>query len=379
MEVSLGVAPETKTERSEVHFEPDVHPITDHEMAALYTNFTQGNLEAHGWNKEVSERIASYAYNAPTLLLSIDGLEPIPHTPKRLFSPLQEASILWTHLPTRPNQLNHTGEVYVVRGDNCYLHIPQVVLSGGEEPINLFSQVDARSAADATDASELNLEAIGEETADIAALGAILWGASKFLSPSNMSQQMSRRRFLSKSLAAVAATATTGSILRAALPNMTANASNETTEEFLQTVANIVRPRITRPVFQDGRTALLLAKAEDAQVVFTEEIPQATNVVVMGYAHADMAPTYTQDKGERNNAIVSFAQELLDIAKQVYGSYYHVSPEQIPPQATQSLLNYVSQVDIVKVTDPGGQSFQPSIAQTIDKQVTLYKSFNSPK
>lgn len=39
----------------------------------------------------------------------------------------------------------------------------------------------------------------------------------------------------------------------------------------------------------------------------------------------------------------------------------------------------LSQVDIVKVTDPGGPSFQPNVAQTIDKQFSPYKSFNSPQ
>jgi hypothetical protein len=378
MEGLSNIRLEQSNDSSAIHFEPGTHPLTDNDIAAVYTNFTQGNLDAHGWNKEVGERIASYAYNAPALMLTIDGLEPLPHTPTRLYSSLQEAGILWTHLPARPNQLHHSGEVYVVKGDN-YLRIPQTVLPDGIEPINLFKQMDAQNAADLENANNVRLEAIGEETAGIAALGLALWSASKLLSPSAMKQQMTRRRFLSNSIATAAATATAGSILRIPLPNMIADMPSEPTEEFLQTVANIVRPRITRSVFIDGRTALLLAKAEDAQTALVGEIPQMTNVVVMGDAHTDIEPTYLRDKSGRDHAIAAFAQELLSIAKQVYGSYYHVSPDQITPQATQSLLKYVSQVDVVKVTDPDGSSFQPYFPRIADKQITLYKSFNSPQ
>jgi hypothetical protein len=102
MEVPVNIVSEKRTEGSPIRFEPGMHPNTDIGKVAVYNDFRQGNLDAHAWNKEVGERIASYAYEAPALLLTIDGLEPVPPSSNALFTPLQEAGIVWTHLPTRP-------------------------------------------------------------------------------------------------------------------------------------------------------------------------------------------------------------------------------------------------------------------------------------
>ncbi len=377
MEGQTSYLPETLTQASALHFEPGIHQ-SESGQVTVYSDFRQGNLNAYAWNTEVGERIASYAYNAPALLLTIDGLEPVLPSQKPLDTPLTEAGIIWTHLPARPNKLNHTGQAYVVRGDTLFWQIPQAVIPDLKDPARFYPQMDAKVQTDAQNAERTYDTAIAGETAGIASLGLVLWGASKLLAPSATSQQLSRRRFLGNTLKLALATAVTGSLLRYPLSNITAGAANEPTKEFLQTIDNIIRPRLTRSTFVDGRTALLLAKAEDAQDQLRGEV-EPTNVLVMGSIHADMAPTYVQEKGERKKAIAAYAGELLDTAKLVYASFFHLSPENIPPQVTQSLLNYVSQVDIVQVTDPGGSSFQPSIAQNIDKQVSLYKSFHSPQ
>lgn len=376
MEVPRNIVAEKRREGSVIHFEPGIHPPAS-ELTQLYKDFNNGHLETQMWNKEVSERIASYAYNAPALLLTIDGLAPEPPSANPLFNSLQEAIYTWVRLPSRPNKLNHTHKAYVVKGDSQYYRLPQAVLHNIEEPESLRQQMEAQAQNEAENAQKLDQNAIMGETAGIAALGMALWGASKLLSPAALSQRMSRRKFLGRSLAITTGVMVGGSLLRLETPNI-ANVPNEPTEEFLQTVANVVRPRLARPIFQDGRTALLLAKAEDAQASLPE-LFQATNVVVMGSGHLDMASRYMQDNGERNKSIAAYATELLDVAKQVYGNYYRVSPDQITPQATNALLNYVTQVDIVAVTDPGGSSFQPSLAQIIDKQITPYKSFYSPR
>jgi hypothetical protein len=58
---------------------------------------------------------------------------------------------------------------------------------------------------------------------------------------------------------------------------------------------------------------------------------------------------------------------------------WHVSPDQAPPQIIHSILDYISQVDIVKVTDPGASSLQPAVTAHIDRYITPYKSFHSPQ
>jgi hypothetical protein len=226
---------------------------------------------------------------------------------------------------------------------------------------------------EATNAGITYQNTIIEESAGIAALGAVLWGASKGLSTN---PTMPRRQFLGNAIGVTAGIMATGSLLRLETPYI-ANVKDEPTKDFLETVANVVRPRIARSLIIDGRTAMLLAKAEDVQAILPE-LSQAVNVVVMGNQHLDMVPT-EQDKGERNKAIAAYAEELLASAQQVYADYFHILPEHIPPQVINSVLNYVSQVDIVEVTDPGGPTIQPNFPQTVDKQITPYKSFHSPQ
>src|SRR2546429_233052 len=125
-------------------------------------------------------------------------------------------------------------------------------------------------------------------------------------------QTKSRRKIFNKSKVAILRGNGAGKIFRYLQPNnLYANISYVTTETFLQTVDAVVRPRLAQPVFLNGRTALLIAKAEDAQAALPNN-SEAENVVVMGDGHLDMAATYKQDTGERNKAIVAYAQELLD-------------------------------------------------------------------
>jgi hypothetical protein len=370
------IIPEKINQASPIHFESGTHANTKNEVDALYNADDSGNLDRYTWNDEVGNRIASYAYNAPSLLLTIDGLMPKPPSKSDVFSnPHVEAVDIWSSLPARPNKLSHTGRVYILKGDSKILRLSQAVMPDVVEPASVKQEVVALDDRVGQNAVTTVENSIVEETVGIAGFGLALWGASKLLSSPHT---ISRRQFLSKSVAVAAGAITLGSLSRLEIPTLAADVPNEPTKDFLQTVENIIRPRINSATFIDGRTALLLAKAEDAQASL-QEFAQATNVVVMGNAHGFMAPTYIQDKGERNKAIVTYVQELLDVAKQVYGNYYNLSPEQIPPQATNSLLNYVTQVDIVEITDPGAQSFQPSVAQTIDKQIIPYKSFNSPQ
>lgn len=113
MEVPQTIASEKTGKESVIHFESGRHPQTDSEEdTAVYKSFYNGDLDAHGWNKEVGERIASYAFAAPALLLTIDGVPPQPSSAYSLFTPLEEATNIWTRLPARPNKLNHTGKIH---------------------------------------------------------------------------------------------------------------------------------------------------------------------------------------------------------------------------------------------------------------------------
>ncbi len=379
MEVSVATAlVEKRGDRSDIHFEPGIHPRTEDENVTVYNGFYKGDLDVHGWNKEVGERIASYAWSSPALLLTIDGVVPQPPSVYPQLTSLQEAIYTWVRLPARPIKLNQTGKIYVVKGDTDYYRLPQAVLPTVQESASLKQQMDAKYHAEVENSSLIQQQAIVGETAIITALGMVLWAANKYANPLIGNQKISRRQFLDKTIKAATGTVGVGSFLRYELPNITTVIPHKSTEEFFQIVDNVVRPRLVRSTFIDGRTALLLAKAEDAQPMLGD-LHQAKNVVVMGSAHTDMVSTYLQGKEERNNAIAGYAGELLETAKEVYATYNHVPPEHTPTNVIQSVLNYVSQVDIVEVSDPGGSSFQPDFPRTVDKQMTPLKTFNSPQ
>jgi hypothetical protein len=373
MELAPNSAQEKRSEAGSIHFEPGLHNSDRSELKKIYQDFAHGDLTAHIWHPEVSERIASYAYTASGLLLSIDGLAPYPPSSHPVVAPQQEAINTWISLPARPNILNQTNKVYVLKGDNLAYRLPQAILPKVEEPEQLRQQMDAEDQTQSDNASVMIQQSIIEETTSIMTLGAVLWGASKLLE-----RKMSRRKFLGNMIAVGTAGLVAGSILRYPLPDITASLPNEPTKDFLEVVDNFVRPRLTRSKFSDGRTALLLAKAEDAQNTFAH-LSGIINTIVMGAGHGEIAPTYLQDKGERDKAIAAYTGELLDVAKEVYGHYYHISSKDMPTQIIQALSNYLSEVDIVEVTDPGGSSFQPNIPQTIENYIVSVNRFNSPQ
>ncbi len=64
MEVPVAIAPETKAEGSDIHFEPGMHPIFPFQTQEHFTRLYRGDLEAQGWNKEVGERTySSFLFN----------------------------------------------------------------------------------------------------------------------------------------------------------------------------------------------------------------------------------------------------------------------------------------------------------------------------
>ena len=45
MEVALNVVSEQGSEKSDIHFEPGMHPLTGGSRLALYTDFSNGDLD----------------------------------------------------------------------------------------------------------------------------------------------------------------------------------------------------------------------------------------------------------------------------------------------------------------------------------------------
>jgi len=65
---------------------------------------------------------------------------------------------------------------------------------------------------------------------------------------------------------------------------------------------------------------------------------------------------------------------MLDAGKQLYADYYHVEPDETPPDIINNILNYVGLVDYLKVTDPQ-KSYAPQFKDEIKNYVEPVASF----
>src|SRR5712692_6536404 len=110
-------APQTYKEvlqptKPDIHFERAHHTLSSVEAQLLYNRFLQGDKTAHGWNKEVTESLASYK----PLFLALDGQVPLQvgeftWVPGQSPLPLSDADkqLLWFALPGAPSEINNTG------------------------------------------------------------------------------------------------------------------------------------------------------------------------------------------------------------------------------------------------------------------------------
>lgn len=310
-----------------IRFEPGIHSSTVDEADELVNNFTEGNLNVHGWNKEVLERMRKYSPE----VVAIDGGVPLSSRGE-----IMTPEFLWVSLPGKPSEINPTTkEVYVVRGD--LMHYDYLFSRMGAESVgkSLEEQDDKRYSAIALS---------GEGGAkDI-----LSWlGSGAILDRSFSETKISRRNFLRLTGAAVGA-ATIVHFFRPLLVYSASKSQNSETKDFFVDLYNILEKTLIKKNVIDFRTSLLIAKEEDA-IDFLDKPKSTSGTVLMGNSHSRRVSELMSNKNERLKTISSFTEVLVGSLDQALKKHSSVFSRE---ELRNTLLNFISAVEVIKLTDP---------------------------
>ena len=332
-----------------IHFEPGLHELSPEKWNELYVRVWNGDLDVHDWNPEVANRIATYAFNAPALLLAIDGQA----------AGTDDFVNTWLGLPARPNLLNHGNSVYVVKGD--------LVASGFKENSdNAFNSIYWQYSVEAV-TGLIMLAVMHEITPEKPQIQN---------STSARSPLITRREFLKTLGVTVGGVALMSPLAQLLIKFSTILPKDEDLKSFLQKLDTLISPKFLHSDWLDGRTALLMAKSSDAQSMLPNDIQDAEYAVVMGFAHSSSADEF-KNKDKRALAIRRFAESYIQTGKEVWASSHHENIKQVPTSTTNSLLDYFCQFQVQKISDPGSHSFDPRIPSECKKYVATVGTYVS--
>ena len=146
--------------------------------------------------------------------------------------------------------------------------------------------------------------------------------------------------------------------------------SNEQTREDLQTIAAIMRPRLARSIYVDGRTALL-----DAKLHAWMQGKQSAGAIVMGPFH-DPDILDTEDE---TTLIHDYAKDILETTDEILDAQKVKRTHSEKAARYQALLRYFAKVDTYTVTDPGGSTINPNLPKIIPQHVRYNGTSQCPQ
>lgn len=267
--------------------------------------FKEGDLSAHLWPKEVTQRLRQYQPH----LVSLDSLSLMD-------SPTQH---WWKWLPGSPREMTGRDSVLILAGDPLYATSWYDV--GTDQ--KLFSKEVRKSEL----AELYKLVALSfAEGITTPILGASLLGkaASEYLkkrqvrsSPGlDKAQEISRRQFLGTSAKAALGTGLLAVSAGRAAPVIQSYSTNSELTPLLNTLTELTRPVIARSGWWlDGRTAFDIAKTNDGMGLLKESdvIPNdAKASLVFGFPHTFESGPLLRDKQYRANVMREFAKHMIE-------------------------------------------------------------------
>jgi|GEM_PF-5493217 len=373
-----------------VRFEPGIHPITAQENNAMYQGFNEGNLHTHLWNPQVAQRMKTYN----PAVIAIDGsvsdrfiIEGDADNYQGFTSYIKDSPAWnWLSIPDRPNQLNKEGKIYVVHGDISYTDLAGIFWTMGSNYQDLQNDIQRMQKLEEKERTETN-NYFSKMDTQTHLFESFLGGVVAGLVVATLNvRKLSRRNFLKTATAASAAVlAGVGPQVAfprpSDLPHHASLSKNEQAKELMQRVITALRPRFTEELWLNGRTAIVMAKEEDA--IDALGLPKDTpGAVVMGDGHSPQANVLLEDKVERAKTIDEFAKYLFDLSDTIYAEifgkgtdmyYYYRNP------GLNYLLTLLGKVQISKVTDPGGSDNNPNLKNDVNDYVEVVKTFQSPQ
>jgi hypothetical protein len=341
-----------------VVFEPGIHPLGsgwDNKMFSV----EDGNLRPHVWNEAVRSRMRRYRPG----LVAIDSLLPMEVDADGSISYDTEANI-WVDLPGTPRQLNGTDEILVLAGDNTY---------GSSDP-NTGEDLAIRSANICLD---FGIAQLGAATLAATAHEAEVRTSKELWPNLLLEQRISRRELFG--LAAAAAL-----IFCVASPTISAESSRHTPEHLLNEVDDVyTHSSIERLIDHDhlfdyvlGRTALLIAKVNDAAANTNLTVPQPlTASVVMGSAHEYESARLIADPKYRAACIATHTRLMAEVVKAEPSDsildYY-------PGGRMAWLSDQQTTYQIFRVRQPDMAQLSPNPRDVLDPYVSFVTQANAP-
>lgn len=372
----------------DIHFERAHHALSPVEAQISFNRFLQGDKTAHGWNREVTERMAQYkpAY------LALDGQTPLQigefsWIPGQNPLPLSDTDkqLLWFAVPGAPSEINTTGRVSVVAGDVLYSTIFPFVRNNKQLPqeaLNTLDTWERDSSGDLFGNPKINeLAQLLEMSAEdfVIALPMALLTRNILRRPSHYQPtKYSRREFLKRSIPAVVGAAAllsgTGGLTYKRYEMSTgeaiASTSNEQARDELQSIAAIMRPRLARSIYIDGRTALLDAKLR----TFMQDKQGAGAIVMGAYHDPDILNT-----ADETTLIHDYAKDILETVDEKFDMQKVKLDPLERAVRCKALMHYFAKSDVYKVTDPGGATMNPDLPKIVPQHVRYEGTFLCPQ
>ncbi len=374
--------------KPDIHFERAHHTLSSAEAQLLYNRFLQGDKTAHGWNKEVTQSMAAYK----PVFLALDGQAPLQvgeftWVPGQSPLPLSDMDkqLLWFAVPGAPSEINDKGAVSVIAGDVLYRNVFPYVRNKKELPqeaVNASDALERDSSNDLFGNPKINeLAQLFEMSAEdlVIALPMTLLARNVLRRATHYQPtKYSRREFLKRSLPVIAGAAAllsgagglTYGRYKMSTGEQIASAVNEQTREELQAIASIMRPRIARSIYADGRTALL-----DAKLRAFMQGKQGAGAVVMGEFH-DPDVLNTADE---TTLIHDYAKDILETVDEIFDAQKMKLDPHERAARHQALLHYLAKEDVYTVTDPGGTTINPDLPKIIPQHVRYEGTFQCPQ
>lgn len=333
--------------------------VDPEEKEKIKLKYRQGDANANYWihNPELTERL----HTQQPSVLTIDSL--FPTKPGRNV----DKQYLWQMSPGRPRNINLLG-FYAVSGDvGDYNMMAKNVFSEDDKPYDQTLMANMKNQV----LKKIDDPVYIDSAARQGLLGALSLIASVYsgLSLKNeirsnpnrlKTKSFGRRAFLQGLGALTAGTAVFGTLntikygLQWEAPGKSTFSTNEEDKTLWQTLSAYSH-EMPSNVWADGRTAMLVAKHEDAMSHIQDMRllkEKAKGAVVAGTGHVYKAELYLRNKEARSAAIHSYAKETI---KLVYKFIFDRGKFTVEQRAdlVNLLLDYFASVDIHHVNDPG--------------------------
>ncbi len=349
---------ETGTERGDIIFEPGLHNTP---QQVLDEGFQSGE-NIHGWNSEVSGRIASYQ----PVSVAIDSLFPI--NPGFVEGDEQDVKkAIWFALPDRADGLNRQGSLYVVAGD----------FMGAVSSITEFPGVENQEELKTRTGENFEQESSSQAILELAersvikpvlgvALGYALLYKRGFLEAVG---SMNRRDFL-KFLGGVGLSTAFYRLFDA--PERSARAQTQVEKNLSRAVQQAFKNNLVPDDVTNGRTALLIEKQEQVLKYLKANglVPDdSKGSVLIGNAHNIDSFGFVNNPEMRLAAISRLGESLIGQLKRA-GKDGGFSESDIAI-ATTAILDYLASTQVWQVTDSGEKFPVPDMSEYIDKHIEL--------